>query len=109
MARYIDAELALELHNGELWAWDVPDLKEFLAEVPTAHVVPKSEVDFLHKTMAENAQRALEVTLEEIENAKTEVARKIFEEIEREIKNHGITYAQRKIAELKKKYTEEKE
>lgn len=37
----------------------------------------------------------------------SEVARKIFEEIEREIKNHGICYAQRKIAELKKKYTEE--
>ena len=37
----------------------------------------------------------------------SEVARDIFEEIEREIKNHGICYAQRKIAELKKKYTEE--
>lgn len=35
-----------------------------------------------------------------------EVAREIFEEIESEIKNHGICYAQRKIAELKKKYTE---
>ena len=40
---------------------------------------------------------------------KSEVASEIFAEIEREIKNHGITYAQRKIAELKKKYTEEKE
>ena len=38
---------------------------------------------------------------------KAEVALEIFEEIEREIKNHGITYTQRKIAELKKKYTEE--
>ena len=37
---------------------------------------------------------------------KSEVAREIFEEIERETKNHGITYVQRKIAELKKKYTE---
>ena len=36
----------------------------------------------------------------------SEVAREIFEEIEREIKNHGICYTQRKIAELKKKYTE---
>ena len=35
-----------------------------------------------------------------------EVAREIIEEIEQEIKNHGITYAQRKIAELKKKRTE---
>lgn len=31
-------------------------------------------------------------------------AEEIFEEIERETKNHGITYTQRKIAELKKKY-----
>ena len=36
----------------------------------------------------------------------SEVAREIFEEIERETKNHGICYTQRKIAELKKKYTE---
>lgn len=40
-------------------------------------------------------------------NGYEKAAREIFEEIEREIKNHGITYAQRKIAELKKKYTEE--
>ena len=38
----------------------------------------------------------------------SEVAKEIFEDIEREIKNHGITYAQRKIAELKMKYTEGK-
>ena len=37
-----------------------------------------------------------------------DVAREIFEEIERETKNHGITYVQRKIAELKKKYESEK-
>lgn len=34
----------------------------------------------------------------------SDVAREIFEEIEREIKNHGICYARRKIAEIKKKY-----
>lgn len=33
-----------------------------------------------------------------------DVAREIFEEIERLTKNHGITYTQRVIAELKKKY-----
>lgn len=36
---------------------------------------------------------------------RNEIAREIFEEIERETKNHGICYTQRKIAELKKKYT----
>ena len=40
-------------------------------------------------------------------NAGYRKASDIFEEIEREIKNHGICYTQRKIAELKKKYTEE--
>ena len=34
----------------------------------------------------------------------SEVAEEIFAELEEEIKNHGITYAKRKIAELKKKY-----
>ena len=37
----------------------------------------------------------------------SEVAKEIFEEIEKETKNHGICYTQRKIAELKKKYTQE--
>ena len=37
----------------------------------------------------------------------SEIAKEIFEEIEEEIKNHGIAYAKRKIAELKKKYTED--
>ncbi len=48
-----------------------------------ADVAPRAEVDFLKKTIAENAQKALEVTLEEVENAKREVARGIFEEIEK--------------------------
>ena len=38
----------------------------------------------------------------------SEVASEIFEEIERETKNHGVTYTRRKLSELKKKYTEGK-
>lgn len=53
------------------------DLLDLICEAPTADVAPRAEV-----------------------------AREIFEEIERETKNHGIAYTQRKIAELKKKYTE---
>ena len=100
----------------------------------TADVVPKSEVDewqklyadsqkkweeayekleqdniFLRKTIAENAQQALEVTLEEIEKTKVEVVREIFEEMD------GVTELFMKglieelemydmLAELKKKY-----
>ena len=104
MARYIDAdELLNKLPD------DLPykaSVKRVLMQAPTADVVPKSEVDKwkeineqLHKEMSERM-------LEEVKVAKKYLAREIFEEIERETKNHGITYAQRKIAELKKKYTE---
>ena len=36
------------------------------------------------------------------------VVSEIFEELERLTKNHGITYTQKVISELKKKYTEGK-
>ena len=116
MPRYIDAE---ELKKraypfpcaiGVEYAVSVRQIDE----TPTADVVPKSEVDFLHKTIAENAQRALEVTLEEIEKAKSEVAREIFEEIEKYIERYwnGDHYSmyemEKEVAELKKKYTEVK-
>lgn len=83
MARYIDVDLAIELHKGELWAWDVCDLGEFLAEVPTADVVPRAEV-----------------------------AREIFEEIEEAVAyrrcGNGLLddWLEDDISELKKKYTE---
>ena len=78
----------------------------------TLQIVKNAEnkVEFLRKTIAENAQQALEVTLEEIEKAKTEVAREIFEEMD------GITELFIKgligelemydrLAKLKKKHT----
>jgi hypothetical protein len=81
-----------------------------IEELPAADVVPKSEVDFLRKTIAENAQKALEVTLEEIEKAKSEVAREIFSEIEEIACVYtldGDFYLDNGLyAELKKKYTE---
>jgi hypothetical protein len=95
-----------------------------LSNLLTALAPPqKSQVDFLKKTVAENAQKALEVTLEEIENAKREVAREIFEEIEELFRQHkeggyylnGAWYPERldlytedAFEELKKKYTEGK-
>lgn len=59
-----------------------------------------------HATEERARENALSYTANVAPNS--EVAREIFEEIEREIKNHGICYAQRKIAKLKKKYTEAK-
>ena len=90
----------------------------------TADVVPKSELSIIGvQNMAlENtnvdlkrrlviAEAAASVAIgkasDMVSESNREVAREIFAEIEREIKNHGFSYAQRKIAELKKKYTEE--
>lgn len=88
MARYIDADKYVEYLEKEICSKCIDEVcgacgldsaRWIAEEFSTEDVVPKSEV-----------------------------AREIFEEIERETKNHGITYAQRKIAELKKKYTEGK-
>lgn len=128
MARYIDADKAhegieaiqtsLESNDDREWRKNKPYYKGLawargvIDETPTADVAPRAEVDFLKKTIAENAQKALEVTLEEVENAKREVAREIFEEIERNIVTFEMPYQilhcipQYYITELKKKYTQ---
>ena len=112
MARYIDAELALELNEGELWIWDVPDLKNFLAEIPTADVVPKSEIERLNAVMKDmDEQRAYTINMlgESLEKAKTEVAREIFEEIDKKVRcvEYGSFYfLEEPYQKLKKKYTE---
>ena len=88
MARYIDADKLHEhittnhcgecgIYNGEMCcSCPMDKALNYIEDFPTADVAPR-----------------------------TEVAREIFEEIERETKFHGITYTQRKIAELKLKYT----
>lgn len=110
MARYYESKTLIEFvkkytpHiNGET---TMECVERAIREAPTADVVPKSEVDLYRKQVVE-LEDELAKTYDKLETAKADVA-KIFAEIEREIKNHGITYAQRKIAELKKKYTEEK-
>ncbi len=85
------------------------NFKEIVRNAPAADVVPKSEVYEIVRQWKEEAncwQNNYITELRDNEQIKAEAAREIFEEIEREIKNHGITYAQRKIAELKKKHTE---
>lgn len=79
-------------------------------ELPRADVVPKSEVD---KTIAGWAYLHADV-LNKLENARAEVAREIFEEINVLVddwKHSRIQSIQfiAELAELKKKYTEEKE
>ena len=82
--------------------------------LPTADVVPKSEVEALLK---ENARWLMEYANQRaevnsiIEKAKQEVAREIFEEFERLMENNEVYFCQtdemrEEFAKLKKKYTE---
>ena len=139
MARYIDADLIpyVESENGVL---DDFAYRYDINEIPTADVVPKEEVDKLHEVifMKEDLMQSIAkernhysdeverlerichsyalqygtVTDQQkvIDKAKAEVAREIFEEIEK-LKTIGLYgfrfYHKTDIAELKKKYTEE--
>ena len=145
MTRYIDADALIEeiarLANrsmvGEI---DEPylDWKTVVSKIydaPTADVVPKSEVAKEFTCFVGDPHRVEHCPyLDEIEKAKTDVAREIFEEIEEQIdrslsvitkilnsksgRANGKTVllskydvfieAKKYIAELKKKYTEEK-
>ena len=109
---------------------DLIYLEEARAEIerlPTADVLPKSEVDRLNAVMKEmDEQRAYTINMlgESLEKAKSEVAREIFEELENVLKivvipcvnEDGCITPLRAsywsidpndYAELKKKYTEE--
>ena len=108
MARCINTDEALQIidsyaktvtQEGKVVVDAVRDIVAIIT--PTADVVPKSEVDKWFRECEELQGRLIEL--------KKEIAREIFEEIERETKNHGIAYAQRKIAELKKKYIGDKQ
>ena len=117
MARYIDAELAKEALTG--WETDPLDeeIERAIDNIQTADVVPRAEIESTLKYSKDTI--------------KTEVAREIFEEIERRISDleynartprktvsvdelraqinwvmHEVIPAT--IAEIKKKYTEEK-
>lgn len=129
MSRYTDIDLLIEAveetdwyhisKQGELARGanskdDIPlykhsDIKEVLNNAPIADVVPKSEVD---KTIAEWAHLHADV-VNRLDNAKSEFAREIFEEIEFDI--HQLMFERDEtraiaiegvIANLKKKYTE---
>ena len=134
MARYYESEALIEFvkqntpnMNGETTMKCV----EFaIKNAPTADVVPKSEVDRLvdkwigsgELTPDEKTLRLIEALRDEarryeryyfnheydklIAEAKSEVAREIFEEIERMCIDTFGNFNHRVFAELKKKYTE---
>ena len=116
MARYIDAD-AFEQRLTDKDFFFPALYKNELDDIPTADVVPKSEVLAL-----ENEIERLKYILDSyalqygtvmdqhlvIEKERAEVAREIFEEIEKHRdKIHGIALLlPEELAELKKKYTE---
>ena len=129
MARYIDADERLNsLPN------DLPykaSVKRVLMQAPDADVVPKSEVEKLEEyiddlndskehlcVMLEEAKQEADLLEQEkdalIKNYSTcmkDYAREIFEEIEKHRDNiHGVVLLlPEELAELKKKYTEDKQ
>lgn len=137
MARYIDADkfiaeleqektVAIEFEDG-VAVYEIEHTMNLIGMQPTADVVPKSEVERLEHILNSYALQygTVKDQHEVIDKAKSEVAREIFEEIERflymhfrfykeEIGNDDTKYfegrlelntqIQNFIAELKKKY-----
>ena len=107
--RYIDADALIKkiypmgIGDGK-YTINAKAVKLAIDNAPTADVVPKSEV--------ERWRRNLEAVLEERAEEKSEVAREIFEEIEKLMfgiivqGNKRVFFDNKKFAELKKKYTE---
>lgn len=112
MAEYIERdELLKELCTVSAptpsESWIVEKCIQKVNEQPTADVVPKSEVD---KTIAEWAWLHADV-LNKLDNAKAEVAREIFAEIEFDIANLDFDREETRaiaiegvIANIKEKY-----
>lgn len=118
MARYIDADelivrlLKLKVVTDDMYgmgiARGIERAETAIQMQPTADVVPKSEVESMsHKCedCAGCTQWKCDCSLIE-ENAKTEVAREIFEEIEDVLNNIGYL-DEIDFKALKKKYTED--
>jgi hypothetical protein len=93
MPKYIDTELALKMKDEDrmIWAYDLTDLEEFLAGVPSADVVPRAEVERIFAEIL-NIIRGYSWSACVAKN------------------NYGITQAEyigTDILKFKKKYTEE--
>ena len=120
MPRYIDADALIEKIRrcefditGRGIVYDAGEVQSFINFMPTADVAPKSEVERL--TVELEAMRGAANSYKmHYENAKTEIAREIFEEIEFDIANLDFDREETRaiaiegvIANAKKKYTEE--
>ncbi len=132
MARYRNEDNVLAMFNRFYHMCEtreqrtlVLDMKQAFLEIHTADVVPKSEVERwyheYHVVKDELKQERMEYRATEkladkyfleLQTAKVEVAREIFEEIEKHILENccvtddDVDGIWKHIAELKKKYTE---
>ena len=110
MARYIDADKIdyrfTVVGADENAGYRAVAFESDIDEIPTADVAPKSDVEIWKQNRFNLYQR-----LELYKITRQEVAREIFDEIEREIDSiRGMNFAMQALddflAELKKKYTE---
>ncbi len=117
MARYIDADKMMDGYCTtfpyNLEYCDEGDLIEWLNAQPTADVAPRAELDRVAREL-ERVEALYFAKDTQLENAKAEVAREIFEEIEFDI--HQLMFDREEtraiaiegiIANLKKKYVGE--
>lgn len=114
--RYIDADALIKkiypmgIGDGK-YTINAKAVKLAIDNAPTADFVPKSEVERLENTYSRAVRKADKKAIVAIQNAKQEVAREIFEEIDILIddwKHSRIQSIQfiAELAELKKKYIE---
>lgn len=104
MARYFSEQTLLDLSKDMNNVYDLTDLAEFLADVPTSDVVPKRDYDILKSLISHKEEEAYN-------KGYADAAREIFEEIrKRAYSERGFFVVNSDIddfiAELKKKYTE---
>ena len=122
MARYIEGKALLNALKEERkkgnFVFTAKWIKEIIDDLPTADVVPKSEVERL-ETELKAMRGAANSYKMHYEKAKAEVAREIFEEMDNilddyKLSERGLRFIRdgelsidQRYAELKKKYSEE--
>ena len=127
MTRYIDADKLAKngWHLERCGASNVLLQSMSIADVPSADVVSKSEYDEVLSNWQKIHDSYTADCIEHYNKGQQDAARKIFEEIEKIINDdrinrkltergfymakHGEPTFEQRIAELKKKYTEEEE
>lgn len=120
MARYIEAndlvrKMTLQANKSSLGGIAPPSLSysemlEIIADAPTADVVPKREVFLASSDAMKMLIECHGYALTHDADIKKEVAREIFEDIDKKIGiGHDVIDIFNILAELKKKYTEGKE